>query len=95
MAVLRKLSTDEISAALRGLSDWSRDGDHIVREVRFGDFDQAMVFVNRVADVARAHDHHPELYNVYNRVTLRMTTHDAGGITERDIRFAVAVNALL
>lgn len=83
------LPDDRIEAALAGLPGWSRDGDRIVKTFRFADFRAAVAFIVRVAFVCDAHDHHPELTNVYDRVTLAFNTHDAGGkITEMDLTLA-------
>ncbi len=68
--------------------------DAIRREFRFRDFSEAWGFMSRVALLAEAQDHHPEWSNVYNRVEVLLTTHDAGGLSDRDLRFARAVNAL-
>ena len=94
MSARDRLSDAAIDAALAGLEGWRREGDRIVRSWVFGDFDGAMTFINAVADVARALDHHPDLANVYDRVTLSVTTHDAGGLTALDVEFARRVNAL-
>lgn len=92
--VPERWSDAAIEEALTSLSGWFRRDDFIVRAWEFADFDEAMAFILKVADVARALDHHPNLGNVYNRVELALQTHDAGGITERDIAFATRVNAL-
>ena len=68
--------------------------DALTRDFRFGDFSEAWGFMSRVALLAQAHDHHPEWSNVYNRVTIALTTHDAGGLSARDIRLAEAIEAL-
>ena len=83
-----KLSENELEAALVDLPDWERDGDRIRRRFQFGDFLDAMAFMNRVAPVAEELNHHPEWSNVYNRVIVELTTHDAGGLTSLDIQFA-------
>lgn len=91
----RRLTEHEVAQALEGLPGWSlRDAQWLTWSREFGDFDEAMAFIQRVADIARRLDHHPDLYNVYNRVRLELTTHDAGGLTERDVAFAGAVSAL-
>ena len=82
-----------LSDALRDLA-WSRDGDHLVRKLTFKDFREAMAFVNRVADVAEEQDHHPDIAISWNRVTLRVTTHDSGGLTAADVRLARALDAI-
>lgn len=71
-----------------------QDGKAIVRTIKFKDFSEAFGFLTRVALHAEKQDHHPEFTNVWNRVDLRLTSHDAGGVTERDIRLARAINRL-
>ena len=89
------LPDDRIAAALEGLDGWARDGDAIAKTFRFADFREAVAFIVRVAFVCEAHDHHPELTNVYDRVTLAFNTHDAGGkVTEMDLLLAREVEAL-
>jgi 4a-hydroxytetrahydrobiopterin dehydratase len=91
---MKKLSEQEINKHLESLDDWMLDGDAIKREMIFKDFSEAMDFINMIAVIAENHNHHPEIYNVYNRVTLRFNTHDAGGITEKDISIAKEINKL-
>ena len=69
--------------------------DAITRAFRFKDFSAAWGFMSRVALLAEAQDHHPEWFNVYNRVEITLTTHDAGGLSERDVKLAHAIDALL
>lgn len=78
------------------LPDWSmvEGRDAIRRGFRFRDFSEAWGFMSRVALLAEAQDHHPEWSNVYNRVEVLLTTHDAGGLSERDIRLARAIDGL-
>ncbi len=71
------------------------DRDAIARDFRFKDFSAAWGFMARVALLAERHDHHPEWSNVYNRVSITLTTHDAGGLSERDIALARAIDAVL
>jgi 4a-hydroxytetrahydrobiopterin dehydratase len=82
-----------LAAALPG---WTvvEGRDAIRREFRFRDFSEAWGFMARVALLAEAQDHHPEWSNVYNRVDILLTTHDAGGLSERDLRLARAIDAL-
>lgn len=69
--------------------------DAIARDFRFKDFGAAWAFMARVASLAEQHDHHPEWSNIYDRVSIILTTHDAGGLSERDVRLAQAINAVL
>ncbi len=91
--MIPKLVEAEIALALVELPGWNRDGDAIVRKYRFADFTHAFAFMTRVALLAEKADHHPEWSNVYNRVEVRLTTHDAGGLTARDIDLARAIDA--
>jgi 4a-hydroxytetrahydrobiopterin dehydratase len=93
MALL-KLRDAEIEARLETLPEWSQPGEEIQRTFRFDDFVQAMTFVERVAERAEAVQHHPDILIRYSRVTLSLSTHDAGGITEKDFDFAAAADAL-
>ncbi len=79
----------------RTLPDWHLDrgsGGAIRREFRFSDFNQAFAFMTRVAVHAEAMNHHPEWQNVYNHVSIRLTTHDAGGLTDKDLALARAID---
>jgi 4a-hydroxytetrahydrobiopterin dehydratase len=86
------LSDAELAEALRRLSGWTREGNAITKRYQFPDFRAAMWFMNAVAAVADAMDHHPDWCNVYNRVTVTLSTHDAGGVTEKDIALAEAMD---
>lgn len=93
--VARKFSSSEIEAALAETPGWAGDGDCLVRTLLFGDHITAFGFVTRVAMAAEAMDHHPDLRIVYNRVELRLSSHDAGGVTARDVRLAKRINELI
>jgi len=95
--VAARLSPQQIDEALSTLPAWTlvEEGSAIRRELRFAGFDEAMVFIVALAEVARRLDHHADLYNVYDRVTLRLSTHDAGGLTERDFAFAAGAEGVL
>ena len=82
-----------ITAAVDGLS-WERDGDRLVKEATFADFKEAMRFVNAVADAAEAANHHPDISISWNKVSLSLWTHTAGGITANDIDLAKTVDGL-
>jgi 4a-hydroxytetrahydrobiopterin dehydratase len=75
---------------------WSLEdgGKALVRSLKFKDFSEAFAFLTRVAMLAEKVDHHPEFTNVWNRVDFRLTSHDAGGVTERDVKLAEAINEL-
>jgi 4a-hydroxytetrahydrobiopterin dehydratase len=96
MAIAR-LTAAERDRALMSLPDWTlrEDGLAITREFRFTDFSQAFAFMTRVALYAEKADHHPEWSNVYNRVWVTLTTHDAGGLSRRDIVMARALGEVL
>jgi 4a-hydroxytetrahydrobiopterin dehydratase len=84
----RLLDSEEITRQLAELPDWTRDDDRIVAEYTLADFGAAMVFVNRVAEMAEENDHHPDIDIRWNKVRLVLTSHDAGGLTQRDIELA-------
>ena len=95
--MVEQLSPEQRAAALDALGDWDYEDrrDAIVRQFLFQDFSEAFAFMTRVALLAEVQDHHPEWSNVWNRVEILLTTHDAGGLSERDIRMARAIDALL
>jgi 4a-hydroxytetrahydrobiopterin dehydratase len=90
----QKLSDAEIAAALAGLPGWTRDGDKLLREYGFPDFVTAFAFMAGAALVAERMNHHPEWFNVYGTVRVHLATHDAGGITQKDLELARAMDAL-
>ncbi|MCD9197129.1 4a-hydroxytetrahydrobiopterin dehydratase [Aeromicrobium wangtongii] len=81
-------SDDQIETALTGLPGWSQEGEAIVKSYEFADFDAAIAFINRASGCINELDHHPEWTNVYNRVDIRLLSHDAGGVTNRDVQLA-------
>jgi len=91
----RRLTPDEARSQLAALPQWRHDEqrDAIAREFVFVDFAQAFAFMTQLALVAERLGHHPEWFNVYNRVDIVMTTHDAGGLTALDIEFARRADA--
>ena len=92
----QKLTGDARKVALAKLASWSevKDRDAITKTFVFRDFNEAFGFMTRAALVAEKLDHHPEWFNVYKTVTVTLSTHDAGGLTERDITLAEAMNRL-
>lgn len=94
MADKRERLTDaEVAEALMGLPGWRREGDRIVRDLQFADFVAAFGFIAQLGVLAERANHHPELTNVYNKVAIALSTHDAGGITEMDTALAAEINA--
>ena len=87
------LSDIAIQRELGGLTGWSRRGDALTRTYQFRNFADAMEFVNRVASIAEGANHHPDIDIRYSKVTLTLSTHDAGGITANDLNLAKAVDA--
>ncbi len=88
------LSPSEIDQALKNLHGWTSNGQAIVRGFQFGNFLQAMEFVNQIAVAAEAANHHPDILINYNKVTLTLVSHDSGGVTQRDIRMAGKINEI-
>ncbi len=92
MVMPKKLNPDQIRSAHDHCRAWAMAGDCLVREFRFQDFSAAFAFMTRVALAAEKLDHHPDWKNSWNRVEIRLTTHDAGGLTERDFALAQAID---
>ena len=95
--MVEKLSSAARDAALATLVGWSHDaaGDAIRRDCGFKDFSEAFAFMTRVALLAEKAGHHPEWSNVYSKVTIALTTHDAGGLSQKDIALAREIDTLL
>lgn len=92
---MKKLTTSEVKEQLNTkLSSWKLESDQLVREFKFKDFIEAFGFMTKVALVSQQTNHHPEWYNVYNKVKICLTTHDAGGITEKDVELALEIDKL-
>ena len=91
-----KLTGVERSTALASLTGWRgvADRDAIAKSYSFANFNAAFGFMTRVALLAEQMDHHPEWFNVYRRVDITLTTHDAGGVSSRDVKLATAIDAL-
>lgn len=91
-----KIDEADRAAVLEQLPLWSYDADAqgIRRTLRFADFAEAFGFMARVAILAEKADHHPEWFNVYNRVEILLTTHDASGLSRRDVELAAAIDAI-
>lgn len=91
---MAKLPIEDLKAALKRLPDWKLmdQREAITRKFQFVDFDAAFAFMTRVALKAAAMDHHPEWFNVYNKLEVTLATHDAGGVTLKDIELATAMD---
>ena len=89
------LSDDDVADRLRALR-WTREGDQIARDITLHDFREAVMLVNRVAELAERHDHHPDiLIHSWNKVKLSLTNHAAGGLTEVDFEMAARFDELI
>lgn len=94
--MIARLSEDQRAEALRQLDGWALDSarDALRKTFRFADFSAAFAFMTRVAIAAEKADHHPEWFNVYNRVDVVLTTHDAAGLSVRDVALAAEMDRL-
>ena len=89
------LDPEQIKAALADLGDWAFDGEALTRTFRFADFVHSIGFVEHLAEVAEERQHHPDIDIRYNKVTLHLSTHSAGGVTTRDVELAEAIEHLV
>lgn len=94
MMEVARLSDPEIARALARVPGWQRQGDAIERTFTFRGFQEAVGFVNRVAELAERANHHPDILIRYRRVTLTLSTHSAGGLTSKDFELAEAIDRL-
>jgi 4a-hydroxytetrahydrobiopterin dehydratase len=90
-----RLSESDIDEELKKLSGWNIKNEKLHKEFQFNNFNQAFGFMTRAAMEIEKMNHHPEWFNVYNRITIDLTTHDAGGITNNDINLAGILNSLV
>jgi 4a-hydroxytetrahydrobiopterin dehydratase len=86
------LAKDEIKMRLRSLDGWEFDDGELERKYKFQNFVESIAFVNRVAELAEAADHHPDISIKYNRVKLTLSTHSEGGVTEKDFALIAAID---
>ncbi len=89
-----RLSDDEIRTTMATLPGWSVEAGKLHRQFQFADFSEAFAFMTRAAMVAEQMNHHPEWFNVWNKVVVDLSTHDAGGITQRDFELAAKMNKI-
>ena len=92
---MMRLSESDIDEELKKLSGWNVKDDKLHKEFQFDNFNQAFGFMTRAAMEIEKMNHHPEWFNVYNRITVNLTTHEAGGITNNDVNLAKILNSLL
>ncbi len=90
-----RLNQDTIAEKKAALPDWETDGKALYRKQTFKDFVEAIAFVNQLVSPAEALGHHPDISISYNKVSITMTTHDAGGLTELDFQLAQTISNLL
>ena len=89
------LENEKIEQELESLTGWSHEDDKLKREYEFGDFREAMTFINRIAFEAEDQVHHPEIFNVYNTVNIGLTSHDAGNkVTNKDVKLAKTIESI-
>jgi len=91
---MMKLSQIEIEEELKNLPGWSVVNEKLHKEFQFDSFNQAFGFMTRAAMEIEKMNHHPEWFNVYNKITIELTTHDTGGITKNDVNLAKILNSL-
>jgi len=92
--MIAKLSNSAVEASLGQLKHWTLEGGKLHRTFKFADFVNAFGFMATMAMVIEKMEHHPEWFNVYNTVTIDLTTHDAGGVSEKDFKLAKAMEEI-
>jgi 4a-hydroxytetrahydrobiopterin dehydratase len=91
---MKKYSNIEIQTAMKTLNNWILNEDKIKKQFQFKDFSEALAFIVRIGILAEKQNHHPELYNVYNKVTIALTTHDVSGLSDKDFLLATLIDAI-
>ncbi len=92
---MERLAEKEILSKLQNLKGWTLNDGAIEKKFELEDFKEALAFINKIGAAAEAANHHPELHNVYNKVNIRLSTHDADGITEKDFDLAQKISTFL
>lgn len=92
--IMKTLTETTLKSVLNDLKDWHFNEDGIEKNFKFKDFTQALGFIVQVGVQSEKRNHHPELFNVYNKVSIRLTTHDANGVTDKDIDLAKAIDEI-
>ena len=91
---MKKYNKEEVAPLLLNLNDWQFNSEGIEKKFQFKNFTEALGFLLKVGVVSEKMNHHPELFNVYNKVNIRLTTHDAGGVTDKDFKLASEIDSL-
>lgn len=91
---MKKYSNLEIQAAMKTLNNWILYEDKIKKQFQFKDFSEALAFIVRIGVLAEKQNHHPELHNVYNKITIALTTHDVGGLSDKDFLLATSIDTI-
>lgn len=91
---MKRLAEKEILGRLTELNKWTLNNHAIEKEFKFKSFKEALSFINKIGELAEEANHHPELFNVYNKVNIRLRTHDADGITDKDFDLAEKINLI-
>jgi 4a-hydroxytetrahydrobiopterin dehydratase len=91
---MKKYSNIEIQEAMKTLNNWILYEDKIKKQFQFKDFSEALAFILRIGVLAEKQNHHPELHNVYNKVTIALTTHDVRGLSDKDFLLARSIDAI-
>jgi 4a-hydroxytetrahydrobiopterin dehydratase len=91
---MKKYSNIEIQTALKTLNNWVLKEDKIEKQFQFKDFSEALAFIVRIGVLAEKQNHHPELFNVYNKVTIAVTTHDVSGGSDKDFLLATSIDKI-
>ena len=89
---MAKLSAEQVSEKLKALPGWEFKNDAIVKQLKFKEFMDGIEFVGRIAEIAEAADHHPDMTINYTRITFSCSTHDQGGVTDKDIKLATNID---
>ena len=89
---MTKYNKEEVAPMLLNLNDWQFNSDGIEKKFQFKNFTEALGFIVKVGVISEKMNHHPELFNVYNKVNIRLTTHDAGGVTDKDFKLASEID---
>ncbi len=92
---MKKYSEENVQSELKELNEWRFIDNKLEKKFKFLDFSEALGFIVRVGLLAEKNNHHPELFNVYNRVIIRLTTHDADGVTDKDIDLAQDIEKIV